>query len=258
MGAGRRGGRRRPCSGAGRLACVEPSRSCRADGGTPRGAAQPSADRRRPLRGAAGRALGGLYGGRDRPAVAGAVAAMAVGAPRPRGGRARDPGRPERPRRRRARRAVRRPSRRPRGRRVHPRRRRARRRRLGARHRPGDLSARRGRQLLDHHRRGGRRGAPAGADERERPPRGPRPRTPDSPGSTGGASTGSHSCASRVSGERTAWTRSAASSDNEPTTLAPLPARASGCPARTRPTNRVPAARATSASRRVSPTKTTS
>ena len=46
MGAGRRSGRRRPCSGAGRLACVEPSRSCRADGGTPRGAAQPSADRR--------------------------------------------------------------------------------------------------------------------------------------------------------------------------------------------------------------------
>jgi broad specificity phosphatase PhoE len=41
----------------------------------------PSADRRRPLRGAAGRALGGLYGGRDRRAVAGALAAMAVGAP---------------------------------------------------------------------------------------------------------------------------------------------------------------------------------
>ena len=84
------------------------------------------------------------------------------------------------------------------------------------------------------------------------------PSNPDRPGSTGGASTGSRSCASRVSGERTAWTTSAASSDNEPTTLAPLPARASGCPARTRPTNRVPAARATSASRRVSPTKTTS
>jgi Domain of unknown function (DUF4158) len=68
------------------------SRSCRAGGGTPRGAAQPSADRRRPLRGAAGRALGGLYGGRDRRAVAAALAAMAVGALCPRGRRARDPG----------------------------------------------------------------------------------------------------------------------------------------------------------------------
>ena len=34
-GAGRRGGRRRPCSGAGRLACVEPARSCRADARPP-------------------------------------------------------------------------------------------------------------------------------------------------------------------------------------------------------------------------------
>src|SRR3954467_6982831 len=43
------------------------------------GAALPSADRRRSLRGVAGRAVGGLYGGRDRRAVAAALAAMAVG-----------------------------------------------------------------------------------------------------------------------------------------------------------------------------------
>jgi hypothetical protein len=46
----------------------------------PRGAARPPADRRRPLRGTAGRALGGLCRGRDRRAVAGTLAAMAVGA----------------------------------------------------------------------------------------------------------------------------------------------------------------------------------
>jgi glucosyl-3-phosphoglycerate phosphatase len=46
----------------------------------------------------------------------------------------------------------------------------ARRRRLGARHRPRDLSARRGRQLLDHHGRSGRRCAPAAAEQREVPP----------------------------------------------------------------------------------------
>src|SRR4051812_39682238 len=40
MGAGRRGGRRRPGSGAGRLAGVEPARSCRADGGAAGGAAR--------------------------------------------------------------------------------------------------------------------------------------------------------------------------------------------------------------------------
>ena len=56
------------------------------------------------------------------------------------------------------------------------------------------------------------------------------PSSAECPGSTGGPSTGSHSRASRVSGERTAWTTSAASSDNEPTTFAPLPARACGCP----------------------------
>jgi broad specificity phosphatase PhoE len=83
------------------------------------------------------------------------------------------------------------------------------------------------------------------------------PSNPDWPGSTRGASTG-YSCASPITGERAAWRRPAASSDNEPTTLAPVPARASGCPAPTRPTNRVPEARATSASRRASPTKTTS
>ena len=46
---------------------------------------------------------------------------------------------------------------------------------------------------------------------------------------------------------------------NKGTVLAtwPLPARASGCPARTRPTNRAPAARATSPSRQLSPTKRT-
>jgi broad specificity phosphatase PhoE len=42
---------------------------------------------------------------------------------------------------------------------------------------PRGLSACRGRQLLAHHGRGGRRCGPAGADERERPPRGPRPRS---------------------------------------------------------------------------------
>ena len=170
MGSGRRGGRRCRWSGTGQLACVEPSRPCPADGGTPGGAAGPSAGHRRTVRGAAGRAVGGLYRRRDRRSVAGALAAMAVGAPRPQAGRARDPGRPERPSRGRARQVVRRPSRGRRGRRVHPRRRRARRHRLGARHRPRDLSARGGRQLLDHHGRDGRRGAPAGADEPGRPP----------------------------------------------------------------------------------------
>ncbi len=114
--------------------------------------------------GSCGSTLGGLQRGRDRRAVDGAVAAMAVTAPGPRDGRARDPGRPTRPRRRRARGAVRRASRRPRGRCVHPRR-----RRVGPRHRPRGLSARRGRQLLDHHGRSGRRCAPAAADEREVP-----------------------------------------------------------------------------------------
>jgi hypothetical protein len=74
------------------------------------------------------------------------------------------------PRRRRARGTVHRASRRPRGRRIRPGRRRARRRRVGPRYRPRGLSTRRGRQLLYHHGRSGRRCAPAAADEREVPP----------------------------------------------------------------------------------------
>jgi hypothetical protein len=55
VGTGCGGGRRCARSGAGRPARVEPSHPCPANGGAPRSAAQPPADRRRSVRGAAGR-----------------------------------------------------------------------------------------------------------------------------------------------------------------------------------------------------------